>query len=562
MKSSEIPSRKGVHFRRTSASSKTGPSASVPLTPPSNKSAHTSTSSHHTVSSPKPGTGSTTSGYAPASKAPHSTPATKSPPPPDTPNIKKTPAEISRDKELMQKERSLSTKLLAERKKTAILKKELRTKSFNSFKRKMISTSVAVLAGSIIFAFIGILILFFYYRSITKYADNTASFTIKCYEYLDPDNSSELITDKYEARKNGREKPIVNLSDQLIVRESEAYIPFSLVKEYFDFSVAGSNNSRTLTSGSANSEYTGNNTVHFNFESNEISVNGSVQMLQGAAFIQNNEFYFPYEFIESYVRGINIDKSIDGNHTEISITKTSPEVYFGGSSNDSLATPEFSDYFPDSQSIHKYTIDVSAYEKYISPEDGDKYLILVNKTNMLSEDYVPKDLTNVETNKSKPVQQICFDAAMALKAMLMAADADGFGDLVVDTGYRSYSYQSSLYNSRLNINLTKYDTDEAERITSETIIYPGTSDHQTGLAIDIHNLPQPMQTFANSEEYKWLVEHCADFGFILRYPQTKENITGVKYEPWHFRFVGREHAQIIMTEGLTLEEYVSGYISA
>ena len=66
-----------------------------------------------------------------------------------------------------------------------------------------------------------------------------------------------------------------------------------------------------------------------------------------------------------------------------------------------------------------------------------------------------------------------------------------------------------------------------------------------------------MQSFANTEAYKWLYEHCADFGFILRYPKSKEDVTGIKYEPWHFRFVGRYHAQKIMDSGLSLEEYVA-----
>jgi len=551
MRSSDIPSRKGVHFRKTSESEKshTKPTSSSAKVSPSSPISAKPTESDHTPRK------------APASintaARPDRSMYTSSKPLRDYPDRKKTPAEISRDKELSHKEKLLSARLSAEIKKTDILKKELRIKDFKRFKKKFLSTSVAVLFGSVIFAFLASLVLFFYYRSITKYSDHPESFSINFYEYLDPEDTNEKNIKKYEARKKGNEKPALSLENQIYIKDSSAFIPFSLVKDFLGLSVAGNNNSRTITAGSSNSEYSGNNTVQFTFDSNEISVNGSVQMLQNQAFIHNDDFYFPYEFIESYVRGIEIDKSVDGNHTDISITKTSPVVYFGGSSNDSIETPEFDEYFSDSQSMHNYTIDVSAYEKYISPEDSDKYLTVVNKTHMLSENYVPNDLTDVVTNKSKPIQQICFDAAMALKAMLLAADADGYGDLVVDTGYRSYAYQSNLYNSRLEMNLRKYDKEEAERITAKTIIYPGSSDHQTGLAVDIHNLPQPMQTFSNSDEYKWLIEHCADFGFILRYPQTKESITGVRYEPWHFRFVGREHAQAIMSQGITLEEYVS-----
>lgn len=563
MKSSEIPSRKGVHFRNTSSKNEVAGNVSANQESVSLPSKISGKTSHSPVQNEK----DTYIRNSKVTKAQSSVIKktsrhinennTK-----DTIESRKTPAEMSREKELSHQERVLSSRLSAEVKKTGNLKKELRNRSRMRFKKKIASLSIAVLAGALIFALLSILILFFYYRSITKYSGKTESFTIRCYEYLNPHDTSKSNTEKLEARKEGTEKPLLNIDDQIVIKNSSAYIPLTAIKDYLDLAVAGNGNSRTLTTGSTDSEYTGNNTVHFTFDSCEITVNGSVQMLQGAAFIYDNEFYFPYEFIESYVRGISIDKSVDGNHTDISITKTSPNIYFGGSSNDSLMTPDFSEYFSDSLSIHEYTIDVSAYEKYISPDDGDKYLLLVNKTNMLSEDYVPKYLTNVITNKAKPTQQICFDAAMALKAMLLAADAAGYGDLTVDAGYKSYSYQSSLYNSRLNINLRKYDKAEAERLTSETIIYPGTSDHQTGLAIDLHNLPKPMQTFANSDEYRWLIEHCADFGFILRYPQTKENITGVKYEPWHFRFVGRKHAQAIMSQGLTLEEYVANYKAA
>ena len=169
---------------------------------------------------------------------------------------------------------------------------------------------------------------------------------------------------------------------------------------------------------------------------------------------------------------------------------------------------------------------------------------------------------DIKTAESRPVQQICFDAAMSLNAMLRAADAAGYTNLAVTTGYRSYTHQSSLFNQKLKTNLQKYDDKAlAEKITSESVIFPGASEHQTGLAIDLHNMSAPMQSFANTDEYKWLVEHCADFGYILRYPQTKEDITGVKYEPWHFRFVGRDHAQKIMTEGISLEEYLLQYQS-
>ena len=84
---------------------------------------------------------------------------------------------------------------------------------------------------------------------------------------------------------------------------------------------------------------------------------------------------------------------------------------------------------------------------------------------------------------------------------------------------------------------------------------PGSSEHQTGLALDI-NTASVQAHFENTPTYAWLVEHCAEYGFILRYPEGKERITGYRFEPWHYRYVGREHAEEIMRRGLTLEEYL------
>ena len=91
--------------------------------------------------------------------------------------------------------------------------------------------------------------------------------------------------------------------------------------------------------------------------------------------------------------------------------------------------------------------------------------------------------------------------------------------------------------------------------------YPGTSDHQSGLGFDLSLAGYGGQKFAQSDEYKWLVENAHKFGFIFRYPEGKENITGYSFEPYHLRFVGQYHAAIIHETGLTLDEYVAKYIN-
>ena len=99
--------------------------------------------------------------------------------------------------------------------------------------------------------------------------------------------------------------------------------------------------------------------------------------------------------------------------------------------------------------------------------------------------------------------------------------------------------------------------EEAQKIVDTYSAKPGTSEHQTGLCCDMHNLPSADQRFAKQDAYKWLLENCYKFGFILRFPEDKEDITGYSFEPWHYRFVGRYHASEMHRVGMCLEEYVA-----
>ena len=129
--------------------------------------------------------------------------------------------------------------------------------------------------------------------------------------------------------------------------------------------------------------------------------------------------------------------------------------------------------------------------------------------------------------------------------MADAAWADGISLRSV-SAYRSYSQQSSTYNRWLSQDRqSSVDTYSAR---------PGFSEHQTALALDI-NVASLKVHFENTPAYAWLAEHCAEYGFVLRYPQGKEHITGYQFEPWHYRYVGVEVAQVCMDRGLTLEEY-------
>lgn len=214
--------------------------------------------------------------------------------------------------------------------------------------------------------------------------------------------------------------------------------------------------------------------------------------------------------------------------------------------------------------IAKPTIDVDTTPKPEEPSlKDDEYLILANKTHGLDKDYWPEDLVtidrcvsgvgNADTHKMRTV------AADALNLMLDAASAEGY-DIRLRTGFRSYDYQASLYNSYVERNgKASADTYSAR---------PGFSEHQTGLACDLGCKSQDYAlsyNFGYTEEGTWVSEHAHEFGFIIRYSDgvTDANgirqpgkITGYVFEPWHVRYVGVDHATNIYERGITLEEYL------
>ena len=195
-----------------------------------------------------------------------------------------------------------------------------------------------------------------------------------------------------------------------------------------------------------------------------------------------------------------------------------------------------------------------AYELLTTSE----YIQLVNRDNLLAEDFVPADMV-----KDLSCRKVSYDkiqlretAAEALCSLFDGAKADGI-TLYAHSGYRSYQTQKTMYNNRLN----RLGRDDG------IVQYPGASEHQSGLAIDVINKAGigkkfTNDAFASSKEGKWLAEHCWDYGFILRYPEDKEAITGISYESWHLRYVGVQVAQYMRDEGLCLEEFTAQWKEA
>ena len=176
-------------------------------------------------------------------------------------------------------------------------------------------------------------------------------------------------------------------------------------------------------------------------------------------------------------------------------------------------------------------------------------LFLVNKEYMIGADYVPDDLVMPDVKKSSSAVLMRKEAAQALEEMFAAAKEEKI-TLVAVSGYRSYQTQRAIYNRRRKV--------AGKAHVERFVAVPGASEHQLGLAMDVSRSKTAglKASFGKTKEGIWLAENCYRFGFILRYRQEWEEVTGYGYEPWHIRYVGKEHALRIRELDVPLEEYV------
>ncbi len=190
------------------------------------------------------------------------------------------------------------------------------------------------------------------------------------------------------------------------------------------------------------------------------------------------------------------------------------------------------------------------------PQPND-FTLLVNRENPLSEDY-SVETRGIVNNGVQTDYQFDVRAIDSLEAMLKDA-ADAGYPVLIRSAHRTINYQKMLYNNKVQAYLNAgYNQATAESEAAKWVAVPGTSEHNLGIVVDIVNqgyTGELEQYFEENPLFDWLVENCADYGFILRYPKTKEAVTGIVYEPWHYRYVGKEVAQYIMDNDLTLEEY-------
>lgn len=177
--------------------------------------------------------------------------------------------------------------------------------------------------------------------------------------------------------------------------------------------------------------------------------------------------------------------------------------------------------------------------------------ILVNAKNPIPDDW------KVDLVQLKNGHQIDRRAYDSLQKMMDDARAKGWNPLICSS-YRTTSYQQQLFDNRVQrMKNQGMSEEDAIKDTEKWIAIPGTSEHETGLALDIVTVENQNldNSQLNSECQKWMMEHCYDYGFILRYPKDKVSITGIDFEPWHYRYVGYDIAQYIKQQGICLEEY-------
>ncbi len=266
----------------------------------------------------------------------------------------------------------------------------------------------------------------------------------------------------------------------------------------------------------------------------------------------------------------------------IQLKPTEEDTTESGTSNDVPSPPKH--YYEDAVYVYQSQVD----EDVLLTGFDQAYLLLANKVEILGADYTPSELTRIKNDFVASWHQsngLYLEARVvaALYEMMDEMAAAGVTDVRVTSAYRSYTRQSQLYNQYLmeeqstitqnaytyfgveyiqknykDKALNKLSYEDALAVVLSYSAAPGTSEHQTGLCLDFitSTMSGLDTTFENTDAFEWLSENAYKFGFILRYPKGKEAITGYTYEPWHYRFVGREAATDIYFGGHTLEEYL------
>lgn len=400
-----------------------------------------------------------------------------------------------------------------------------------------------------------------------------------------------------------------------VVFDGVVYVDFTGIAELCGVGVSGVSDELIF-------EASGGETAVFTPGSDCARVNGNPVTLEGAALMRDGRLWLPLSFVRECFVGADAEltevEKRNRKYLVITVSRTpDPEAtgalgsYIASSfrlkAGDTLSgilpydTPGIQMPQAETAPTYEFTADLSAYERYMSPDvmTRDSYLVLVNKTDRLTYRYMPASLTTVPLSRDTedPVT-LCLYAAKSLEALLTEAASAGFSSIRAASGYVSYDDAAALFDSCLtaerNYSRQNYAATgkrfsdraysvlggtylsenyiqkgnytlslaDARRVVSSYLDEPGTDEHQTGLAVDLADTSPAAGNFADSAFYTWLCENAHKFGFVIRYSADKTDVTGHDAEPWHLRYVGRYHAAKMYKSGACLEEYLAAIDNA
>lgn len=259
-------------------------------------------------------------------------------------------------------------------------------------------------------------------------------------------------------------------------------------------------------------------------------------------FVISNSFIYS-QFVMEDTAAETIDSDINSTGEELlDHADAQQEEMF---TLDDVMEYDMSSLEPDETTEEEELADISAFDR------EDWKIMLINKQHPIPEDY---EFTLATIKGSMKCDERIIPE---LQQMMQEAKKDGV-TLVIRSPYRDYERQIYLFNRKVKGYMKKKMSYlESYRTTAQAVTIPGASEHQAGLALDItsDSYSTLTQGFAETQAGQWLAEHSYEFGFILRYPEGKEDITGISFEPWHFRYVGKAAAKYMYDHDLTLEEF-------
>ncbi len=349
------------------------------------------------------------------------------------------------------------------------------------------------------------------------------------------------------------------------MREGTLYVDMKKIATYAGMITSGSETKIKFTASSE--QY-----LRFENDSEFAVISGSKVEMPVKAIVTKDVCLVPFDFLKKVVsQGLSL--KLDTKNNVIKVTRqlykdTKEPAAFLFVTDSFTVIQTIKPAQKEEISADAYPIDIAPYLSYIAPENATDYLVLANKQNALSATYEPSDLVGLMTDEigvsaKNSSLQLRRNAAYALKAMMLAMEAENpalVEELLVTSAYRDYAYQQKLYERYVNEYLATGMTEaEAMAEASKTSARAGESEHQTGLCFDF--ITESMmgildERFENTAAFDWLKDHAHLYGFILRYPSDKVALTGYDYEPWHYRFVGRDAAIEIYNAGLCFEEYL------